>query len=269
MKRYQQDPDVPSHLRTLLRSAKADDLDAARRQRVATRLGVAPPLATPLSSGAEAPRSGPAPRANVPRPRLSLVTMAVGAVALLGAASVGFVQTRPNAPMVPSMTTPASSPAPVTMPGPITTAPIAPSPPIAAETAPVAEAVPSVSIAALPDARRRAPSLRAPAAPAAPVEAEPGDLHAEIIALQAVRAAIVAGEPREALTGLDAYGAKFRAGKLREEASVLRIEALAAAGEHEKAQRAADRLLEESPNTVYAARVRTAVSRGSREQAPQ
>jgi hypothetical protein len=288
MKRYQQDPNAPSHLRKLLDSAKADDLDAERRNRVAARLGVGTALTpTPgLAARPPAPSRAPAPPALAPRPRLSLVTIAVGAVVLMGAATAVIAESRPRAPIEARVAPAALDPA-ATIATPVVEAPAiataTPTPAITAEPR-VAEAVPSVSIAALPDVKRRAHAIVAPAivAPVNPspretttpplpatseaqADVEPGDLHAELVALQGVRSAIGAGQPRDALTRLDAYDARFRTGKLREEASVLRIEALAAAGEHRAAQSAADRLLGESPNTVYAARVRAAVARASRE----
>ena len=45
MKRYQEDPETPTHLRKLLESARGDDLDAKRTQRVAKRMGIVAALA--------------------------------------------------------------------------------------------------------------------------------------------------------------------------------------------------------------------------------
>ena len=85
----------------------------------------------------------------------------------------------------------------------------------------------------------------------------------EIAALDGVRRATEGGRPKEALTLLDDYAARFPAGKLREEALVLRIEALHASGDEAGAQRLAQKLLRSSPNTPYAARVRSALAKPS------
>jgi hypothetical protein len=128
-------------------------------------------------------------------------------------------------------------------------------------------AVPAMSVTALPNVEVAAPDVRAArtATVAAPRAAAPAtevaDLRAELLALDAVRAATDDGRPRKALALLDGYASKYKTGKLREEASVLRIEALAAAGERESARRLADRFLRESPTTIYTARVRAAVAR--------
>jgi hypothetical protein len=285
MKRYQQDPDAPSHVLTLLESARVDELDAARRKRVAARLGLLPLLVvTPglaagggsgaasgsliASGGGAVGRTAGRSAASLLRPRLSFATIA-GAVALIGAVSalalVAFARDPQPAAFVVATASPVE--------------PIAPAP---KETLPVAEPMPpSMSVTALPEVTAHArdvvaaPTVHTTASaasvaqwrPPAARAAETSDLHAELVALEAVRAATTAGRPREALRQLDHYDATFPAGKLREEAAVLRIEALAERGDSVAARAAADQFLHDSPNTVYAARVRAASLRASREPA--
>lgn len=270
MKRYQQDSNAPAHLRALIDSARTDELAAERRRRVAARLGIGaalvPSTVQAPDGGASEPRSAP----TVPGSRATLAKLALGALVVIGTASVVASFSRE------SRTTRASMPVATATAAAAATAAMTPAPVTSAES------VPSVSIAALPDVARgpgdtphaHAPSrpLARAAAPSAPLPAaaesaaDPDDLHAELVALEAVRAATAAGNPSEALRRLDAYGATFHGGKLREEASVLRIEALAARGDRDAANTAAEQLLRESPHTVYAARVRAAVDRASREQ---
>jgi len=109
-----------------------------------------------------------------------------------------------------------------------------------------------------------AASVPSPAAPASSASGS-SDLHLEIIALDGVHRAIETGSPREALARLDDYGKRFPTGKLREEATVLRIEALHAGGDRQAAERLAERLLRDSPNTPYVARVRAALVQSPRE----
>ncbi len=81
-------------------------------------------------------------------------------------------------------------------------------------------------------------------------------LAAEIAAIDAARNALRSGDAKGALTLLDAYGRDFPKGSFGLEAQVLRIEALAAAGQREKARVLAERFLATHPNSVLAPRVR-------------
>jgi TolA-binding protein len=101
--------------------------------------------------------------------------------------------------------------------------------------------------------------------PSAEATSGSGDLRLELVELDGARRATESGRPSEALTRLDDYASKFPVGKLREEAMVLRIEALHASGDRTNAEKLARRFLRESPNTPYAARVRAALVSLSRE----
>lgn len=271
MKRYQEDPSTPAHLRKLLESARGDDLDAGRRQRVAMRMGIAATGAlTPDGTG-----SGTlAVHARAPFVRVTLHTLAIVGAGLGLAAAVA---TSSSSSSVATSSVPPSShapppaePVPAAVPPPPRLPSPAADPPSAAP-----DLVPAMQVAALPNAKPEAstsPSRPVPAqkvVATAPTEVgDAEDLRAELLALDAIRAATNEGRPRVALSLLDAYASKHRAGKLREEATVLRIEALAASGERAAATNLADRFLRASPNTVYAARVRAAVSRPSESEQP-
>ncbi len=80
---------------------------------------------------------------------------------------------------------------------------------------------------------------------------------AELRSLDEARAAIAAKEPARALGILDGYTARFPRGAMAPEAAVLRIEALANAGDHAAAERVAEVFLRENPGSPYAPRVRS------------
>ncbi|MDF2697999.1 MAG: hypothetical protein K0S65_6382 [Labilithrix sp.] len=271
MKRYTRDPATPSHLRKLVDSARGDDLEPRRRRRVAERLGI---LVSPVAQPSE-PASHPASSA---KSWVSAKGIALTAVALVGGASyVTFSSSRP--PPQPSAFVAPMSPA-----APLEAAPSA------RDVAPPAPAsnVAAMGIDALPDSPLDLPTARPVRALAAAETVKSGNdtarsgrgeldgrspsnaneanlLRLELAALDAVRRATETGRPREALGRLDAYAAKFPSGKLREEAVVLRIEALHASGERSRAAELARRLLRDSPNTPYAARVQAALESDSRE----
>jgi outer membrane protein assembly factor BamD (BamD/ComL family) len=75
--------------------------------------------------------------------------------------------------------------------------------------------------------------------------------------LDQARGAMDSGDPARALSMLDAYGARFPHGVMGPEASMLRIEALVASGDHSAAKRAADAFLQANPTSPYASRIQT------------
>jgi hypothetical protein len=81
----------------------------------------------------------------------------------------------------------------------------------------------------------------------------------ELAMLDSARHAIDAADPARALSILDGYARRFAGGTMRQEASILRIEALEKAGDPFAAKRAAEAFLHENPTTPYAARVRSLV----------
>lgn len=258
MNRYRQDPNAPSHLRRLVESARGDGLDAERRRQVAERLGIAPRPRTPVE-----PERGPVKSS---KSWLSVGTITVTAVAVIGGAA-GLVGSRSTT----RTTSTSVDPTVATMAATVAVTPVSTtiSTSMAALSAPAEVSVTSMNVAALPDVRADdgAKPSRAPASPARSPEptTEASDLRREIAALDGVRQATESGAPREALRRLDEYARSFPVGKLREEALVLRIEALDASGDHAAAERLAQRLFRESPNTPYAARVRAALVSPSRE----
>jgi hypothetical protein len=82
-------------------------------------------------------------------------------------------------------------------------------------------------------------------------------LRAELAALDAIRSTLANHDARGALSFLDAYFRTFPRGRLRLEAEVLRIDALAKAGRVEAAHRSAKEFIARHPNSVLTARVQT------------
>jgi hypothetical protein len=102
-----------------------------------------------------------------------------------------------------------------------------------------------------------APSAAPPEAPSEGASAR--SIAREVAALDAVRARLAEGRADEALSELDAYDGVHPRGVLREEASVLRVEALIGAGQREPARQLAEHFLRAHPASPHAARVRALV----------
>jgi len=141
-------------------------------------------------------------------------------------------------------------------------APIEAAPP----AAPAPRPVPPLDEAAGDDARPPAPaSAAAPArarAVAAGARAARGEgkpavtLTDELLALDAARAALAAGDAERALAQLDGYARAYPSGHLELEAEILRIDALARSGHRDVARRRAEQFLRRHPKSVLAPRAR-------------
>ncbi len=138
----------------------------------------------------------------------------------------------------------------------------APRPPVLAPAEappPFASSEPAPSLPAAEEAAPSPdhPSPRPAARSTAAASASQPDLTRDIAALDAARQALRAGRAAEALAALDRYDAEFgKNGALRVEASVLRIEATARAGNRDRAQRLARTFLAHNSKSPYAARVK-------------
>lgn len=177
---------------------------------------------------------------------VKIITAAVGAVAVVPvaysvlhedrAAESAVVAPSPKAPAPRVLEAPDRHPAPVERTEP------APSPELDTE-APV---------------QTRAPVPRAPKAASSPREkATPSAvLSGELMALDAARAKLVQGDATEALTALDTFERAHPDARMKLEAEVLRIDALAQSGRGAAARKRAEAFLSRHPNSVLAARVR-------------
>jgi hypothetical protein len=92
--------------------------------------------------------------------------------------------------------------------------------------------------------------------PKADARAASGALTAELGVLDVARSKLAAGDARGALSVLDDYTRTYPRGRLNLEAEVLRIDALAKAGETGAAKKRAEAFLKRYPKSVLASRVR-------------
>lgn len=109
---------------------------------------------------------------------------------------------------------------------------------------------------ALPISPSSAARAEAPTEVAGPKLPPAEALRAELAQLDAARARLASGRPDEALRLLDAYARSTPRGRLKLEAEVLRIDALAKSGRSAQAKARAQAFLARYPNSVLAARVR-------------
>jgi hypothetical protein len=143
------------------------------------------------------------------------------------------------------------------------------SPPPALPASPSITARPPVQVlpAVAPAAPTESPVLDAPARPSPPPAARLSrrgvrtatDLRAELEALDTVRSALRGGDFLRTLSLLDAYFQKFSQGRLRLEAEVLRVDALARSGQTETARSYSKEFLRRHPESVHAARLQSIV----------
>jgi hypothetical protein len=137
-------------------------------------------------------------------------------------------------------------------------APPTSAPPAVAPIAPTASVVPEaprVAVTAPTAVKPRSPTASSPA----PAQATP--VEDELTLLRRAKARIAANDPQGALETLDAYAKAYPKGTFGEEAAALRVEAFVATGDRARAQSAADAFLERHPESPYAQRIRSAVSR--------
>jgi Outer membrane lipoprotein len=232
--------------RALLRAGVSEEPPADGPRRLAAALGVSiAPLSTPpaATAGAEAgsgaqastttagaASTAPAPLAASFASRLGLKWLALAsagatvAVAVLAIRSAGAPQPQPAHGTSPS------------------------------------ERVPPEPARSQADDRVATP---APDPAAAESSGRPGAGHAgsksiarEIEQLDLARGRLQRGHARAALDELDAYRREHPQGVLAQEAALLRIEALAEAGERGAARRHAERFLSDHPESPHASRIR-------------
>lgn len=205
---------------------------------------------TLLALGLSAVTTSTAPSAAAATSSLSKVTLskwalgvlALGAVAVPLWRSLGQHSGTPAvAPVVnapPAMVAPASA---ASEPAPVQSV----SPKAAAPDAPALEAE------ELRPTRSARPAHSEAKATAAP------PLSAELAALDAARKSLSHSDPASAMLALDGYARDFPRGRLKLEAEVLRIGALAKSGQTEVARKRAEAFLRLHPDSVLASRVQS------------
>jgi hypothetical protein len=218
----------PDELR-LLEAARGERLSPAARSRILAGVGATALVATSATTAAAA-GSG-----------VGLLTKLVVATVLVGGVGAGVAWkatgwSRPRAAPSPAVTAVATAVDP---------------PPV---QAPPAEAG---DTPAAPGSGTSAPEPAATAAPRAraPSVASSATLSDEVRALDRARRALSSDSPETALRELGRYERRFPKGALGAEETVLRVQALLARGDNERAVALADQFAAAHPDSPYARRV--------------
>jgi TolA-binding protein len=216
----------------LLRAGRSDAIPARSRAQILAGIGIGGLLtATTMASGV---------RAAVSKAWLATAGVGGGALAIWAGVWSQAPESKPDVPP-PAPVAPAARPA----------RPLEPSRPPAVAPAPEPEAP------AAPPTRPRS----------APVERD-ASLSAELAALEQARGAFLRRDYSQTLRLLDDYGQRFPKRHLGTEATVLRIEALAARGDRQSATRIGRDFLQSHPNGPYAQRVRSVIGDTNSAPAP-
>jgi hypothetical protein len=220
---------------SLVQLARSEGPSAESRRRILAGLAagiVAGTISAPSDAAQKAAHSAASSVA---------VKWGVAGVIAIGAAVVAFLSLQPKAhvPVVaPLSNTPTVSAVPVTAP----------------TTAVSGELVPVTKVEDLPTLMD-GPGADSPKSVGAPSLAE------EVAAIKSAKGALASGNAAQALRELDAYKLHFPRGRLAQEATVVRIEALIGSGNQAAASTVADHFLAAHPDSPYSARVRTLIGR--------
>ena len=125
----------------------------------------------------------------------------------------------------------------------------------APKTTPAAPSAPSAS--ALPAPLPAPSSVRSTLSAPRPSASAAATLSAELDALKVASSALSAGDAAAALAALDRYDHVLKGSKLRAEATLLRIQALARAGNTGAASALAQRFVEQDPDSPLVDRARS------------
>ncbi len=211
----------------LLRAGRSDAMSGRSRKQILAGIGVGGLLtASTVATGVRAAAKG------------WLAAAGVGTVGVLAVwAGVHSLSSGPK--VAPP------APAAVAVHKPPTTEPVA---------VPVASPAPTVT--SEPEA---VPAAALPKVAPRPAPAADDSLTAELAAIEQARSALLNRDYGQALRLLDDYAHHFSKHRLRSEATVLRIEALAGRGDRDAATRVGRDFLQNHPNGPYAQRVRSVI----------
>ena len=229
----------------LLRLARNEGPSGESRRRILAGLGmgVAAGTVSQTSGAAQSAGAGTAVGS-------AALKWGIAAVVAVGVSVVAFLSMRPQA-QVTSVTS-VTSDAP-TAGVALTSAPSKVATPATATAPGSADlAVPVTKVEDLPTLSGAPDAVKGVSTPS---------LAEEVAALKIAKAALASGDAAESLRDLDAYRIRFPRGRLAQEASVVRIEALLKSGNQAAANAAADRFLNANPDSPYSARVRTLTGR--------
>ncbi len=219
----------------LLRLARSEGPSGESRRRILAGLGAG------IAAGTLAEPSGAAQTATGNAASSAAVKWGIAGVVAVGASVVAFLSLQPKAPSIP-VAAPLVAAAPATPPA---------ATPASTEAAPLApvtklEDLPTLADGAGTDASKNV---------AAPSLAD------EVAAIRSAKGALAGGNAAQALRELDAYKVHFPHGRLAQEATVVRIEALINSGNPAAAGAIADRFLAAHADSPYSARVRSLTGR--------
>lgn len=172
----------------------------------------------------------------------SLVKWILAGTAVLVPAGIWLALTQggePSQPLQPNVV--ASQPAPQ--------APVQAQAPAEPATTPEPAVTRLEDLPVLPSGSTREPGAPAPS------------LADEVKAIQRAKTALSSGNASGALKELDAYREAFPRGRLSQEATVLRIEALSASGNQAAAQKLGEQFLKSNEKSPYAARVKSVLGK--------
>ena len=238
-------------LRDLLGAARAETMDPSRAASVLDA------CATTRGTGEGTPSAGHGKAISA---RRSSVLLRLGApVAMVCAVGLGWR-------MLGSSPPPAPAPPPRTEVGQRSDVDPPPPPPDVSsstrvEDLPPASGVVDVQHASAPEAPR-APSSRAARAPriAASAAHAASRFHEELALVESARAALATADLASCLAITERYDQTFRGGVFADEIVVMRIEALARAGDHVRARELGGAFVRNDPGTAYADRIRSVLS---------
>ncbi len=224
----------------LLRLARSEGPSGESRRRILTGLGVA------IAAGTVSQSSAAASKATASVASRSALKWGAGSSIVVAAGVAAYLLLAHHAPSV--------QPAPANAAAAVTAlAPVSEPASLAAPTAPVA--ADSAQVTRLEDL----PTLPDSSASDASHSAAAPSLADEVAAIKSAKSQLAAGNAAQSLHELDAYRAHFPHGRLTQEASVVRIEALLKSGNQAAASAAADRFLAAHADSPYAARVHTLI----------
>ncbi|HEX3850791.1 MAG TPA: outer membrane protein assembly factor BamD [Polyangiaceae bacterium] len=221
----------------LLRLARGEGPSAESRRRILAGLGVG------LVAGTISAPSDAAQHATSRAASSAAVKWSVASLVAIGASVVAFLSLQPkaSAPLAPVSSTASE-------------APVATSQPAAAPAPASGDLVPVTKVEDLP-------TLADGSGSDAPKSVGGPSLAEEVAAIKSAKGALASGNAAQALRELDAYKLHFPRGRLSQEATVVRIEALIDSGNQAAAGTVADRFLAAHPDSPYSARIRTLVGR--------
>jgi hypothetical protein len=229
--------------RSLLRSAREDAPSPHARQKAMIALGLAGGMSATVTAATATSTAGTLAKSGATVALFKWIGIGVlGGVVTVGAVAVA-----------PQLTSHAAAPKVAQVQAQAPTSPNKPAPAVA-PAPPAEEPAPSATPAA-----EEAPTAKPEAPKPSAKPADKPTLADEVAALDAARVAVSRGDSAAALRALDEHDRRFPGGALGQEATVLRITALAQRGDRAAATRLGRAFLDAHPTSPLAARVRSLI----------